>query len=110
MGIIVFLVSIIGVLLSAGCFEAGFHAMNAKTVGPTAKPLSARVWWSVCGLMTFAISPASGLLQLPLLIVVGLSHISMCHAKDDLITVGEILGHIPEAMRETAARIRPFLK
>lgn len=110
MGAIVFLVSIIGVLLSAVMFEAGFHAMCGNTASPAAKPLAARIWWSVVGLISFAVSPASGLLQLPLFLVVGLSHISMCHAKDDVITVVEILGHIPDAMRETAARIRPFLK
>lgn len=110
MGIILFLVSGIAVLLSAAMFEAGFRALSAKSTNAPAKALAARVWWTFMALAAVSVSPASALLQLPLLAVVGLSHISLCNLKDEVITLEEIVGNVPTALREAAARIRVLLK
>ena len=109
MGILFILISIGGVVLGAITFEAAYHTMRTGNPVQGNKPLAARMWWCFAGIISIAIAPASALVQLPILLVVGLSHISMCHVKDEVITATEILRNIPAALREVATRIRPYL-
>jgi hypothetical protein len=109
MGILFILLAIGGILLSAITFEAIYNTMRTGNSTPTSKPLAARVWWCFAGIVSIALAPTSGVIQLPILLVIGLSHISMCYGKDEVITVTEILQNIPATLRDVFARLRSYL-
>lgn len=108
--IITIIVVGIGWIIMAIAFEAGWQALRNRGFMALTKGTACKLWWGLLGVFTFSSALATFLVNLPLLLVIGLSHIQLAQNKEAIVTVDEILRNIGPALRDASARIRPFLK
>ena len=109
--IIIFsLLSIAGWLCGAIIFEAGYQTLKNTGCMSMHKSQACHIWWVVLGGLSLASLPATFLVNLPLILVIGMSHADLAKQKEGIISSVEILKNIPVALRQVIGGIKPFLK
>ena len=100
----------IGWLMAAILYEAGYQALKNGGGMTMHKSQACHIWWVVLGGLSLAAGPTAFLINLPLILAIGMSHVDLAKQKEDVISVAEILKNIPAALREAAGKIRHFIK
>jgi len=108
--IIFLLLSIAGWLCGAIIFEAGYQALKNTGCMSMHKSQACRIWWVVLSVLSLAAGSTAFLINLPLILAIGMSHVDLAKQKEGVISVVEIIKNIPAALRETAGKIRHFIK
>ena len=103
--IIVFLLlSIVIWLMAAALFEMGYRAI--KNQARIQKVQACRIWWLALGVVSCLSGTPACLLNLPLIVLTGMSHIDLAGRGEDVVRLKAICGNIPEALRNAVRRIR----
>lgn len=100
----------IGWLMAAILYEAGYQALKNTGCMSLHKDQACRIWWVVLGGLSLASLPTAFLINLPLILVIGMSHADLAKQKEDVISVAEILKNIPVVLRQAICGIKLFLK
>lgn len=107
MPIIVMLAStVVGLLVSMVCFEAGYQALKPKSGGRLQKHQWCWIWWAALGVLSFATGGAAGLVQMAMIFCIAAGHIGLCGVKEDVISPKEIIKSIPAGLRGVYERFR----
>lgn len=104
------LLSFAGWLCGVIIFEAGYQAFKNTGCMSMHKSQVCRIWWVVLSVLSLSSFSTAFLINLPLILAIGMSHVDLAKQKDDVISVAEILKNIPAALREAAGKISHFIK
>lgn len=107
--IITFLLLIAGWLMAAVLFEAGYQALKGNGHIQIQKVQACRLWWFALGVVSCLSGTTACLFNLPLIVLIGASHIDLAGHKNDVIRLVEILKNIPSALRKTGRALRQFI-
>ena len=98
-------------LVGAVLFEALYKAFKHNhALVPYDKARCCTIWWIMLGMLCLPSGLPVFLVNMPMLWIVGISHIDLAENKEPVITVVEILKNMPAALRKTAEKIRSFIK
>ena len=98
-------------------FEA-LYAAQAGRVSSIGKHTLCGIWWLVIGGMcvcggwiVFILGHSlCGLLNLPVYVLLGVTHVRLAVSQPGIITVAAVLRGIPDTISAICNRIRPYLK
>lgn len=103
------LFGLIACCLSVILFEVVYGALRATALRIPKAPACCAWWCFVilsclpCGIIAF-------IFNVPLFGIAGISHYSLAEGKETVISVQEVARNLPATLRNSAARIRPFMK
>jgi hypothetical protein len=110
MPVIFMVLSAAGWLLVVVLFEAGYQALRANGHFNVQKGNACRMWWLFLCVCSLVGGVGQFLFSLPFLGTIGISHCKLAETNEGVITVFHVLSNIPQALREFAAKLKPFIK
>ncbi|OGV70352.1 MAG: hypothetical protein A2283_13975 [Lentisphaerae bacterium RIFOXYA12_FULL_48_11] len=91
-------------------FEACYRMLKPHLPTSFRKVVLCKIWWIFLLATSIGLRPMTLLLNFPVALLLAVSHVDIAAAREEIITVLDVLKGMPESFRRVVAGFKQFLR